>query len=172
MPTFYLVCQNRNTLLKQAFSWQQLETCFLFPVLHQVSARVSLFQHNIKYRDWMCRWYVQQGRTTRLYTMPCRICLPIKDRRLSSAVLRRVLHTWEFSGMANNKMKVQPGNIATSLNCKVNNWSLPPSSDDNHHQNYPKPPLVSPGLIHLHSKWILNNLFCCCSNLSSDDINS
>ena len=105
MPTFNLVCQNRNTLLKQAFSWQQLETCFLFPVLHQVSARISLSQHNIKYRDWMCRWYVQQGRTTRLYTMPCRICLPIKDRRLSSAVLRRVLHTWEFSGMANNKSR-------------------------------------------------------------------
>ena len=159
MPTFYLVCQNRNTLLKQAFCWQQLETCFLFPVLHQVSARVSLFQHNIKYRDWMCRWYVQQGRTTRLYTMPCRICLPIKDRRLSSAVLRRVLHTWEFSGMANNKIKVQLDSIATSLPCKVNNWSLPPSSDDNHYQNYPKPPLVSLGLIHLHSKWILDNLF-------------
>ena len=74
--------------------------------------------------------------------------------------------------MANNKIKVQPDSIATSLTCKVNNWSLPPSSDDNHYQNYPKPPLVSPELIHLHSKWILNNLFCCCSNLSNDDINS
>ena len=30
MPTFYLVCQNRNTLLKQTFSWQQWETCFCF----------------------------------------------------------------------------------------------------------------------------------------------
>ena len=72
----------------------------LFVELHHVPSRISLSQYHIKPRDRMPRWYLQQGRTTKLYRLSCWLCMSIQDRWLSSSVLCWLLHSWESPGMA------------------------------------------------------------------------